>query len=68
MCTWKLKNSLQYLLYCGGLEPILQCLRGIPVEDVECSSLGKIVVKPNIWLLLDLKSILSCCSYNYMWF
>ena len=36
--------------------------------QIKCSSLGKIVVKPSIWLLLDLKSILSCCFYIYMWF
>ena len=35
ICTKKSKNSqlalLQYLLYCGSLEPDLQCLSGMPV-------------------------------------
>ena len=37
-CKIKLKtlvwlSLLQYLLYCAGVEPNPQCLRGIPVED-----------------------------------
>ena len=45
ICTKKSKNSqlalLQYLLYCGSLEPDLQCLSGMPVLQHDHDDLFK---------------------------
>ena len=45
ICTKKSKNSqlalLQYLLYCGSLEPDLQCLSGMPILQHDHDDLFK---------------------------